>query len=156
MHFFETWRFPLFSFVCFPTRVVSFSDDHPSLKLENPNNKPRGFSSHRLVSFPQDGAGNSGGLASAWRGELWQALRVAPVPPNTVPQPERGDTSIAIAIFPTRFDRENVPKRSFRNIPMEGSPPQKKRCLCVCVNEGNVLKYILYFGVPGVSLLELS
>jgi len=34
--------------------------------------------------LPQDGAGNSGGLASAWRGELWQALRVAPVPPNTV------------------------------------------------------------------------
>lgn len=39
--------------------------------------------------------------------------------------------------------------------PWKGHPPKRKD-VCVCVNEGNVLKYILYFGVPGVSLLELS
>lgn len=127
--------FHWFSFVCFPTRVVSFSYEHASLKLENPNNKPRGFSSHRLVSFPQDGA-VSRGLASAWRGELWQALRVAPVPPNTVPQPERGDTDGDRSQYSHPFWQRKCPKKKLPKYTHgRVTPPKEKMSVCVLMKE---------------------
>ena len=128
MHFFETWRFPLVFLCLFPTRVVSFSDDHPSLKLENPNNKPRGFSSHRLVKLPRMER-----FPLAWHlpgeanyGRLYEWHQFLPTRCLNL----RGVTLTVIGRnFPTRFD--SFPKRNFRNIPMEGSqPPQKKRCVC--------------------------